>query len=139
LLFVTGMKSYIALGAVALGCVGAEEMQVHRIDPALGGVRGDEEVRIEGEGFRTDIGYSVHFGPAPAASVIVDGDDSLVVTTPAVDGPRTVDVRIMSDDGRSFVLKRGFRYIDQSGWKPTDALDLVQRRHTDLSRRRLHR
>lgn len=124
------IRRQLALAAVAIaacvlsGC-GDAEMKVHRLDPAFGGTKGDDDVRIVGQGFRTDIGYSVYFGPRKASSVIVEGDDTLVATTPSFDDPMTVDVRIVADDGRVFLMKHAFRFVDQSGWRPSDALDKV--------------
>lgn len=116
----------VAVVAASLlsGC-GDKEMKVHRLDPAFGGTKGDDDVRIVGQGFRTDIGYSVYFGPRKASSVIVEGDDTLVATTPSFDDPLTVDVRIVADDGKVFLMKNAFRFVDQSGWRPSDALDKV--------------
>lgn len=127
----------VAIAVFALAGCGDKEMKVHRLDPAFGGTKGDDDVRIVGQGFRTDIGYSVYFGPRKASSVIVEGDDTLVATTPSFDDPRTVDVRIVADDGRVFLMKNAFRFVDQEGWRPSDALDKVSG-ESDAEKRRRH-
>ncbi len=134
-------RGYIIVGAAVAGLLftacGDKEMKVNRLDPAFGGTKGDDDVRIVGQGFRTDIGYSVYFGPRKASSVIVEGDDTLVATTPTYDDPRTVDVRIVADDGKVFLLKNAFRFVDQEGWRPSDALDKIEG-EGDAERRRRH-
>lgn len=125
----------LAAGSVLAAC-GTDEMKVQRLDPAFGGTKGDDDVRILGQGFRTDIGYSVYFGPRKASSVIVEGDDTLVATTPNFDDARTVDVRIVADDGRVFLMKNAFRFVDQEGWRPLETLDKVSGEGATEKRRR---
>ena len=89
-------------------------MKVVGINPQAGHIAGDQRVEINGENFRTDIGYTVYFGTAKAKSVSIRSTDSLVVTTPAGQaGP--VDVTLRSDDGKAFRVKQGFRYEDMGG------------------------
>lgn len=97
-----------------LACEGGKEMEVSAVSPKTGHLAGDQTVQIQGKNFRTDIGYAVYFGQARAKSVTIGGGDSLVVTTPA-GSQGTVDVTVRVDDGRSFVLKQGFRYEDMGG------------------------
>jgi IPT/TIG domain-containing protein len=119
-------RAILFFASCLLGACGAKEMKVSRLDPGFGGTKGDDDVRIIGQGFRTDIGYSVYFGPRKASSVIVEGDDTLVATTPSFDEARSVDIRIVADDGHVFLLKNAFRFVDQAGWRPGEALDRVE-------------
>lgn len=97
---------------VAAGACSDEAASVRRVYPNFSSLRGDEDVRIEGSGFRTDMGYTVYFGTQRAPSVMVEDDSVLVATTPGVDAPREVDVRIVADNGKTFLLKKAFRYVD---------------------------
>jgi hypothetical protein len=96
-----------------LGCSDGTP-RVKRVYPDFSSLRGDEDVRIEGSGFRTDLGYTVYFGTQRAPSVMVENEGLLVATTPGVESPREVDVRIVADNGKTFLLKKAFRYIDGS-------------------------
>ena len=103
------------LAALALiGCEGSKEMAIKGLNPQTGHVAGDQTVEIQGENFRTDIGYTVYFGQAKAKAVTIRSTEALAVTTPSGEkGP--VDVTVRSDDGRSFKIKQGFRYEDMGG------------------------
>lgn len=109
--------------ALAIAC-SDDAMKVKRVHPNWASLRGDEDVRIEGEGFRTDIGYSVYFGTQKALSVMVEGPTALVATTPGVDDPQEVDVRIEADNGKTFLLKKAFRYLEPNV-NPGDVYDQV--------------
>jgi len=98
----------------ALAACSDEAPSVRRVYPNFSSLRGDEDVRIEGTGFRNDMGYTVYFGTQRASSVMVEGENALIATTPGVDAPREVDVRIVADNGKTFLLKKAFRYVDGS-------------------------
>ena len=102
------------LVSLALPGCSDDAPRVRRVYPNFSSLRGDEDVRIEGSGFRNDIGYTVYFGTQKASSVMVQDEGVLVATTPGVDSPRQVDVRIVADNGKTFLLKKAFRYIDGS-------------------------
>ena len=57
-------------------------------------------------------GVTVRFGLREATAVVVQSDSSIKVATPAGDKGATTDVTLILDDGRSFVLRNSFRYVD---------------------------
>jgi hypothetical protein len=97
-----------------LGCEGSKEMKVTGLSPIAGHIAGDQTVEIQGENFRTDIGYTVYFGQQKAKQVSIRSKETLAVTTPSGD-PGPVDVTIRADDGNAFKLKQAFRYEDMGG------------------------
>lgn len=115
--------------SAALLFVGAcsNDLSVSSIEPNSGTYMGGEEVTIHGRGFQPGrSGVIVKFGTHQAASVSVESTGSIKVQTPAGDKNAGVDVMIVFDDGKAYVLKNGFRYVDTSQ-KPTvgQALDSV--------------
>jgi hypothetical protein len=97
-----------------LGCEGSKEMTIKGLSPQTGHVAGDQTVEIQGENFRTDIGYTVYFGQSKAKAVTIRSKEALAVTTPSGEkGP--VDVTVRSDDGNAFKLKQAFKYEDMGG------------------------
>ncbi|MET0287155.1 MAG: IPT/TIG domain-containing protein [Polyangiales bacterium] len=104
-----------SLAALSLaGCEASKEMKVKGLNPAAGHIAGDQTVEIQGENFRTDIGYTVYFGAAKAKGVTIRSTEAIAVTTPSGD-PGPVDVTIRADDGNAFQVKQGFRYEDMGG------------------------
>jgi IPT/TIG domain len=111
-------KMLLALSLTALlplaACEGSKEMKVKGLNPPAGHIAGDQTVEIQGENFRTDIGYTVYFGQAKAKAVTIRSTEALAVTTPSGEaGP--VDVTVRADDGNAFMIKQGFRYEDMGG------------------------
>jgi hypothetical protein len=104
----------LSLAALSLGCEGSKEMKVKGLNPAAGHIAGDQTVEIQGENFRTDIGYTVYFGNQKAKSVTIRSSEALAVTTPSGE-PGPVDVIIRCDDGNGFKVAQGFRYEDMAG------------------------
>ena len=84
---------------------------IHTINPAMGNISGDEVVVIHGAGFTP--GMSVRFGERSGTGVVVQGDRITVHTPSGSEGP--VDVVVTADDGKSFVLKAGYRYKKAGG------------------------
>ncbi len=95
-------------------CEGSKEMKVKGLNPAAGHIAGDQTVEIQGENFRTDIGYTVYFGNAKAKAVSIRSKESIAVTTPSGE-PGPVDVIIRADDGNGYKVAQGFRYEDMGG------------------------
>jgi hypothetical protein len=109
-----------ATGALAALCllVGAcqtgSDMAVTGLNPRAGHIAGDQTVEIQGQNFRTDIGYTVYFGKGKAGNVTIRSTEALVVTSPSGQaGP--VDVTVRADDGHAFLLKQAFTYEDMGG------------------------
>jgi hypothetical protein len=102
------------LAAISLlaACDGAGELSLHSLEPPSGRVQGDERVTIEGKNFRTDIGYTVYFGPSRSRKVAVTDPSTLVAFTPRADGPGAVDVVIRGEDGTALKIRDGFEYVD---------------------------
>ena len=109
--------------AFCIGC--KEEFGIHNISPATGVLGGGEPIEILGSGFDPNLGIAVYFGNAKASNVVVSSSKKLIVSTPSVGEPTVVDVRIATDDGKEFLLRRAFRYIEKS---TMDIRDLGQRK-----------
>lgn len=109
----TGVLTAVAvLGMLGLGAC-SNELKVSEADPATGSYSGGEEVVIRGNGFQPGRGgVTVKFGGRDAQSVVVASDDKILVTTPAGDRNSTVDISVVFDDGKAFMIKNGFHFID---------------------------
>src|SRR5690606_40020971 len=105
-------RASLALLALLAACDGSGELSIRSLEPAAGRVQGDERVTIEGKNFRTDIGYTVYFGPNRSRKVAVADPSTLVAFTPRADGPGEVDVYIRGEDGTALVIRKGFTYAD---------------------------
>jgi hypothetical protein len=106
----------IAMVAALLGCAAcSDELKVSEVDPGAGAYTGGEEVVIKGNGFQPGRGgVTIKFGPHEAQAVAVESSGKIKVQTPAGDKNTTVDITVVFDDGKAFMLKNGFRYIDNS-------------------------
>ena len=109
------------LGVVlAFGMLSAcsNELKVTEVEPPHGTFSGGEEITIHGNGFQPGRGgVSVRFGRREAQSVVVESATAIKVTTPAGDKSTSVDVSVVFDDGKAFVLKSAFQYIDTTQQK----------------------
>jgi hypothetical protein len=107
-----------ALLVFGLGC--SNELKVGELDPPEGAFTGGEEVVIKGNGFQPGrSGVTVKFGRREATSVVVESSDKIKVMTPAGDKSSTVDVSVVFDDGKAFLLKNGFHYVDTTQQRAT--------------------
>lgn len=104
----------VAMAVAMLGlCACSNELKVTEAEPAHGTFTGGEEIVIKGNGFQPGRGgVSVKFGRREAGSVAVESASRIKVLSPAGDKNTTVDISVVFDDGRAFLLKNGFRYID---------------------------
>ncbi len=108
---------YVALLAQA-GC--SNDLKVNEVEPASGTYGGQEEVVIHGNGFQPGRGgVSVRFGRREATNIVVESTSAIKVTTPAGDKSTSVDVSVVFDDGKAFVLKSGFQYVDTTQQRQT--------------------
>jgi hypothetical protein len=114
-----GLVAFVGIMAGALvGC--SNDLKVTEIEPPHGTYSGGEEVIIKGNGFQPGrAGVSVRFGRREAQNVVVESTGAIKVTTPAGDKSTSVDVSVTFDDGKSFVLKSGFQYIDTTQQRQT--------------------
>ena len=93
---------------------------------------GNEEVRIRGTGFG-QLGnlQDVRFGGRAATNVGVQGDDTIVLTSPEgrdEDANRAIDITLLSSDGRSVVIKSAFTYRPAAAGGPSGPNEDLRRR-----------
>lgn len=103
------------MSGVFVGC-GPEggDLAIRDIDPRSGALQG-ATVKIVGNNFRTDIGYTVYFGNQEAESVTILDSETLAMIAPTREEAGPVDVLIRADDGAAFRIREGFRYEDMGG------------------------
>ena len=123
------MKRILAvIGAIAIICTLLacdSEFSVRRCSPAVGVLAGGEPVDILGSGFSAGMGITIYFGSTKADNVVVRDSGKLTVTSPSNEEPGKVDVRVITDDGKEFVIKEGFQYVRKGAM---DIRDLGQRK-----------
>lgn len=85
---------------------------VDKVEPPQGTVAGGEEITIRGDGFQPGKTQAqILFGRKKAEIVTIAATNKIRVVTPVGDkGP--VDVTVNFDDGRTFKIKDGFRYVE---------------------------
>jgi len=108
-LAVTVMVCFVVL--FVAGC--KEDFSIRTISPATGVLGGGEPIEILGSGFNPDQGVAVYFGNSKSNNVVVNSTKKMTVSTPSVGEPQVVDVRIATDDGKEFLLRRAFRYVEK--------------------------
>lgn len=94
-----------------IGC--KEEFSIRTLTPATGALGGGEPIEILGSGFNPNQGVAVYFGNSKATNVVVSSTKKLTVSTPSATEPKVVDVRIATDDGKEFLLRKAFRYVEK--------------------------
>lgn len=102
-----------------------QQFGIKDVSPAVGVLGGGEKVEIRGSGFDPHLGISVYFGNARAGNVVVSNKNTLIVSTPSAAKPQVVDVRISTDNGKEYLIKEAFRYIEKSNM---DIRDLGKRK-----------
>lgn len=105
----------LALSLSLAACDEEGEIDVHNVDPQAGATQGEQPVKIVGDNFRTDIGYTVYFGQKKSDKVTIMDESTLLVQSPPVDDPGQVDIIIVSDNGPAWKIPQGFKYEDMSG------------------------
>jgi hypothetical protein len=99
----------------ALSCKSGGDVTILDIDPKVGHTQGDQYVKIVGQNFRQDIGYTVYFGTKKSAQVTIVDPETLLATTPSGSKVGQVDVMIRADDGNAFRIPGGFKFEDMGG------------------------
>jgi hypothetical protein len=102
----------VSAASATTGCK-KEGVFFQSINPASGRPSGGEEVRIRGHGFRALGGLEVRIGPKAAQNVGIADDETIVLTTPEAreaDRGHPIDVYILTNEGRSIVLRGAFTY-----------------------------
>jgi len=92
------------------GCEKSNELKVERLDPTVGPPQGGH-VTIHGEGFQHPgpVGVAVYFGDEKArVSDMKPGE--ITVRAPSGKAGSKVNVRLVFDNGREFVVKDGYSY-----------------------------
>jgi hypothetical protein len=89
-------------------------VKVDSIEPPQGTTAGGDEISIVGGGFQPGKTQAeVKFGRRKCESVTIASTTKIRVVTPPNDkGP--VDVQVMFDDGATFKIANGFRYVEPS-------------------------
>ncbi len=108
-----GLISCLAAGLTMAQC--SNDTGVRELEPPNGTYLGGEEIVIHGRNFPLGRGgVSVTFGRRAATNVVLENGERIKVTSPAGDRNTEVDIVVMFDDGRAYLLKNGFRYLDGS-------------------------
>lgn len=110
-----GVGALLGLGIglfVGIGC--SNETRVNELEPANGTYVGGEEIQIKGNGFNAGHGggVAVKFGKRDATNIVVESDHTIKVTSPPGDKNAKADITVVFDDGRAYLLKNGFTYLD---------------------------
>jgi len=116
-----GFGTILPRALVLLALLGASpceeggEATILDLDPKVGPTAGDQPVKLVGQHFRTDIGYTVYFGTKKASSLTIFDPQTIVVTTPAGVEAGTVDVLVRADDGNAWRLPKAFEFKEMGG------------------------
>ena len=91
------------------------ETKFTELEPPQGTYAGGEEIIIHGKNLPVGRGgATVSFGRKNATNIVIQNDNSIKVTSPTGDRNTEVDITIIFDDGRTYQLKNGFRYLDSA-------------------------
>ena len=112
---IAGFTLLLAVSGTQLGCNEGGAMAILDIDPKVGATQGEQYVKIVGQNFRKDIGYTVYFGTKKSGQVTIIDEGTLLATTPTGLAAGEVDVMIRADDGNAFRLPKGFKLEDMGG------------------------
>lgn len=102
----------MATALMATGC-NREGVFFQSMNPASGRITGGEEVRIRGSGFKGLSNLEIRIGGRPATNIGVADDQTIVLTTPDAregDVGHAIDVYLLTNEGRSYVLRGAFTY-----------------------------
>ena len=108
-----GITISIACWVLIAGCTQkGGPVKVDSVEPPQGTTAGGDEISIVGGGFQPGKTQAeVKFGRRKAESVTISSGSKIRVVTPPNDkGP--VDVQVMFDDGATFKIANGFRYVE---------------------------
>jgi hypothetical protein len=111
------LRYFIPVGLILVAACSSEP-RFSEISPKTGAFTGGEEIEIRGSNFpRT--GVTVRFGTKEANSVALLSDRLIKAISPPGDKGTAVDVILIFDDGRAFMMKHGFRYVDATQQRET--------------------
>jgi len=112
---VLGITVSIALWTLIAACsTKGGPVKVDAVEPPQGTTAGGDEISIVGSGFQPGKTQAeVKFGRHKSENVTIASTGKIRVVTPPNDkGP--VDVQVMFDDGATFKIPNGFRYVEPS-------------------------
>lgn len=112
---VLGITISVAIWTLIAACTSkGGPAKVDTVEPPQGTTAGGDEISIVGSGFQPGKTQAeVKFGHRKSESVTIASTTKIrVVTPPNEKGP--VDVSVMFDDGPSFKIPNGFRYVEPS-------------------------
>jgi hypothetical protein len=111
---VLGITISVAIWTLIAACTKGGPVKVDAVEPSQGTTAGGDEISIVGYGFQPGKTQAeVKFGHRKCESVTIASTGKIrVVTPPNEKGP--VDVSVMFDDGPSFKIASGFRYVEPS-------------------------
>jgi hypothetical protein len=109
---VLGLAIWMSGWALVAGCTQSGPLKVESVEPPQGITAGGDEITIVGSGFQPGKTQAeVKFGRRKAENVIIASAGKIkVVTPPNEKGP--VSVNVMFDNGESFNIPNGFRYVE---------------------------
>ena len=96
----------------------SHETRVSEVAPSTGTFAGGEEVEIRGANIPPGQ-VTVRFGSKQAGGVAVQSDHVIKAITPPGEKDTAQDIAVTFSDGRTFVLKGAFRYIDSTRQRET--------------------
>ena len=108
----------LGCGLAVYGCGEGSDMAIVDVEPKQGPTTGEQPVKILGQNFRTDVGYTIYFGTKRAENVTILDDQTLLVMTPSREEAGPVDINIVADNGPAFVIRQAFSYQEASGVDP---------------------
>ena len=98
----------------------SNELKVTAVEPAQGAFSGGEDVVIKGNGFQPGRGgVTVKFGKRPATSVAVAFGRPHQRHDAGRRPNTTVDVTVIFDDGKAFMLTNGLHYMAPADQRAT--------------------
>jgi hypothetical protein len=98
------------MGLLCASCEKNAELKIEKIEPAVGPASGGH-VTIHGSGFQSQgpVGATVYFGTSKGRVNQIKSDE-ISVRAPGGEAGSKVDVRVVFDNGREFVVKGAFEY-----------------------------
>lgn len=93
---------------------GQSESAITDIQPRFGLMHGGEQIVIHGENMDALMPVTVYLGNERVRMSELLSDNILQITTPTSRAEQTVDVRIIGNDGREFLMKSAFQYVEKA-------------------------
>ena len=106
----------IALFALSILVAGCNNRgpSVEKIEPKFGLTRGDDKVTIFGQNLDEIAPFSIYFGDKRAEMSGRVSSEEFWVSTPSSQKAHKVDVRIITESGKEFLIREGFEYVHKA-------------------------